>query len=246
MAEPTPGSTVLLYSGGMDSYCAAALLRPDVLLHVDTGTAYGDVEASLLRAPAGCPEVTRTALRDLGGWERPGSLILPGRNAHLVLLGAHYADRVWLGATAGDRVQDKDPEFAARISMLLGHMYGPQWWLPEGRDVRCELPVKHLTKHGLVCAYLGAGGEAEALRTDTLSCYYPDHSAGIAHGLPAAHCGRCKPCVRKWIALTVCYIDPGYDARESVRSLVDIIESGQWDRGDDEAADVMESWRRTA
>lgn len=196
-------SSVLLYSGGMDSYIAAALLNPDILLHVDTGTHYGDVERSRLTPPSGM-SITRASLRDLAAWENPTTKILPGRNLHLVLLGASFANRIWLGATAGDRTCDKDERFARLATDLLQHIYSPQWWLPDGRPVVVELPIKRFTKRQLVRQYIEAGFPASDLAMNTFSCYFPSEN-----GEP---CAACKPCARKWVALTAEEVHPGYDA----------------------------------
>lgn len=236
---PGRGGTVLLYSGGLDSYAAAVLLGPDVLLHVDTGTRYGQAEIDRLTTPPGMEgRLQRTSLTGLARYERPDDLILPGRNAHLVLLAAQHGDTVWMAATAGDRVRDKDTGFAYRMNWLLEYLYQPQWWLPEGRTVQLALPVKHLTKRELVAAYLTTGADPALLASHTFSCYQP--SPG---GQP---CAACKPCIRKWAALVVHGIDPGFNARPGLAAYVAQVRDGTWDRGPQEGTDVMDAWEATA
>lgn len=224
--------TVLLYSGGLDSYALAALLRPTILLTVDTGTGYGDVEQARLRVPSGLGDrLRRLPMRDLARFERPGDLILPGRNATLVLAAANYGDTIYLGATAGDRVCDKDEGFRTRMNALLAHLYQPQWWLPEGRQVELQLPVKHLTKRQIVAEYLAAGLDGAALARGSFSCYHPAR---------ATECGKCKPCTRKWVALVVNGIRPALDCSAIVRQQVEAAAQG-WDRGEQELADMREA-----
>lgn len=228
--------TVLLYSGGLDSYALAALAKPDLLLYVDTGTTYGRVEqARIMTPPALTHRYTSTSLRDLALFERFSDMILPGRNAHLVLVAANYANTILMAATAGDAVHDKDQQFADLMNPLLAHLYSKQNWLPEGRPVRLELPAKQTTKRQLVAKYLHAGHDPAHLATRTFSCYKP-----TADG---EHCAACKPCVRKWAALVVHGIDPGYDAREGLAKYVATIREGKWVRGDD--ADMIEAWEQT-
>jgi 7-cyano-7-deazaguanine synthase len=228
-------TTVLLYSGGLDSYLCTVLHRPDLLLYVDMGTDYGNVEASRVRIPPGFENRFTLTQLDLARWEYPNRII-PARNAHLALVAAQYGDVIWLGATAGDRTADKDDGFAARMNDLFAHLYQPQWWLPDGRTVTVELPVKKFTKRALVRAYLDSGYLPEDLTSGTFSCYTPRG---------AEHCGECKPCVRRWVALAACGVDPGYDSRPWVADMVGQVKAGKWDRGRDEADDVIAAWEAT-
>lgn len=224
----------MLYSGGLDSYCTAYLMNPDVLLAVDTGTAYGDTELLKMQVPAGMEgRLRHVNLRDLAQWERPGDLILPGRNAHLVLAAAHYGDTIYLGATAGDRVTDKDDTFAALMNDLFAHLYQPQWWLPGGHTIRVLLPVKHLTKRQIVETYLLAGGDREEVVTRTFSCYHPSDDEP---------CRTCKPCVRRYVALLLNGLTPDVDCSvELERWWVDAT-GADWDRGAQEAHDIIDAY----
>lgn len=232
----SPADSVLLYSGGVDSYCLAQICTPDVLLYVDMDTAYGHVELARLRAPQGMWDRVVVDRLPLVGMERPDRII-PARNAYLVLLAANYGDTVLIGCTAADVIGDKDEEFARRMTHLLGHLYGPQWWLPEGRRVRLEMPAKAWTKRQLVGQYLAAGGDPDALAADTVACYETGPAA------ESVHCGRCKACVRKWAALVVHGIDPGYDARPA---LGDLLAVERPDRNPDERRDLVDAWTVTA
>lgn len=204
------GKSVLLYSGGLDSFILAALFKPDVLLHLNLGGRYGQVETVRLGTPSGAPNVTMVHL-DLGQWEDPASLFVPGRNPILCLVASNYGDRIWLGATAGDVAHDKDDEFAVRMTSLLSHVYQPHWWVPEGRDVRVELPIKHFTKRELVARYVASGLPVDELLRGTFSCYEPSIIGG-------EECGACKPCIRKWAALVVNGITPVIDAESAARA----------------------------
>lgn len=226
---PAPGSTVLLYSGGLDSFIAAALLKPDVLLNVALGGKYGQVETARIGVPEGAPNLTMVQL-PLEAWEDPETLILPGRNAILALIAANYGDRIWLGATAGDRTRDKDPEFARLMTAMMQHIYGDQWWLPGGRDVRVELPIKDKTKRQLVAEYLEEGLNVHTLVRATFSCYAPSFNG--------AECRKCKPCIRKWVALTANMVPTIVDAEEATRAA---LAAGAFDDRGAELVDVLDA-----
>lgn len=208
---------VLLYSSGMDSWCARHLWRPDVCLYVDTGGRYADAE--LERLDDGV-DVVGLPMRQ---WEREDAIV-PLRNLLFACLAAQYggndgATQVALAATAGDRTRDKSDEFAGRSSDLLSWLWGPQWWTP-GKRVDVVLPWKQLTKAGLVGAYLAAGGDADALRDRTLSCYHPT---------PAGeHCGACKACARRWVAFAANGLPGHPDCRDYVtRHIVPTLGNGR-------------------
>lgn len=224
---------VLLYSGGLDSYCAAYVWHPDTLLHVDMGTAYGIQELEKLhKAPL---PVTVVDL-DLVAWEREDKII-PMRNLLLVTLASVYGDQVGLAATKGDRVLDKSQGFALLATNVLSYLWQPQHWTV-GRDaVDVVLPVKHLTKTQLVREALSIGAPPEGMWRDTFSCYTPN--------MAGAECGECKPCARKWVALKAnVLISPNMDAGEYVlREYWPAILNGGWDRGAEEATDVITALR---
>lgn len=211
---PDPHATrrVLLYSGGVDSYCAAILTDPDVLLHVPLGGAYGDVETDRLRTPPGMEH--RLVIAPLAGISRFESpklnFILPARNAFLALMGAQYGSEVMLGSIAANTGSDKDEGFADLMTQLMSHIWSEQpLWNPVARPTRLTLPVRHLTKAQLVAEALRAGATPEDIRDRTFSCYSP-HDDGTP-------CGYCAPCGKKWAALAANDVEPGVDARHAYR-----------------------------
>ena len=178
-------STVVLYSGGLDSYMAYHLLRrsgADVsAVYVSLGTRYTrkeldnlpllDVPYSVLHLP-------------LGDFERDDAFV-PQRNTLLMTLAqaAFDADEVVLAAVQGEFSRDKHPEFFRRLSKTLSYS--------AGKPVVCRTPFAELTKSQALGAYLAAGLPAGPLY-QTLSCYDPEQRA----------CGKCMSCYRRWVALT--------------------------------------------
>jgi 7-cyano-7-deazaguanine synthase in queuosine biosynthesis len=186
---------VLLFSGGLDSVCYAHLLQPDLLLYIPTGARYEATESwwvsQLLfqnMLPQNSEFLTLGGALDLGRYERD-DLIVPNRNAHLLMLASHYGDTLYLSSVEGDRSTDKDEQFYALMTVLLDHTWSEQHWCAR-RRFKIEAPYKHLTKRQLVRAYLDAGGNPDAFRV-SYSCYRGERK----------HCGVCKPCFRKRVAL---------------------------------------------
>lgn len=178
---------VILYSGGMDSYILAHLYPKARLLYVDVGSQYAAKEMAHLTSPDG-RTVSVDRHIDLGDWERTDAII-PGRNAFLVLVASQYGSDIMLGATAGDQSRDKDEKWAALMGQLMAYMYSGKHFQP-ARDMRVLLPIKDTTKAQLVATYMARGGKHRPL-LDTISCYDPVH----------LQCGRCKSCLRKWVAM---------------------------------------------
>lgn len=177
---------VLLYSGGMDSFIISKLEKFDTLLYIHTGSKYADLEVEFLKEQGVDVEVDRRL--DLGDVEMASALV-PLRNLFLAMIGTYYGDEIILGATSGDRSTDKDITFADKTSDLLGRIYSESWW-SEGRDININLKYKSWTKKQLVDAYLAKGFDIDDLVEKSMSCYTP---------INKKQCGKCKPCVRKWL-----------------------------------------------
>lgn len=191
--ERMRAKSVLLFSGGMDSLCFDHLCQPDVLLYAPSGAGYAARERRcILELQAGGwlhgELVDAGGVLDLARFERD-DFIVANRNAYLVLLASHYGELIWLGSVDGDRSCDKDEGFYAHMKALLDHMWQAQHWT-EARTFRVGSPYKTITKTELVRRYLAADGDPAALLT-SYSCYHGDEQ----------HCGVCKACARKRVAL---------------------------------------------
>ena len=183
--EKVRSKSVLLYSGGMDSLMIDYLLEPDILLNISMNSAYDKRERESF------PKKEIKFLDDvidLGRYERDDAII-PNRNAHLVLLASHYGETIWLGSVSGDRSFDKDEMFYHHMETLLNHMWQSQHWTEE-RKFMISSPFKDRTKTDLVEDFLMKGGLPKAL-LQSYSCYEGEE----------IHCGHCKACFRKWVAL---------------------------------------------
>src|SRR5438445_3549767 len=83
------GKRVLLYSGGLDSFLASWFKQPDVNLYVNLHTQYSEKELKHL-APPPIGKLVVVDGPNLASAELQPSLVVPHRNALLVLLAAHY------------------------------------------------------------------------------------------------------------------------------------------------------------
>ena len=113
---------VLLYSGGMDSWLISHIWKPDMKVYVNMHTRYSEEEIKRIKE---LNEDVTIIDFPLGQWEREDAII-PLRNLYLVmaicnLTGSEDVD-ICLGATAGDRVLDKSPEFAEKATELLNQL----------------------------------------------------------------------------------------------------------------------------
>ena len=212
-------NTVMLYSGGLDSLCAAQLCKPDVKLYIACGSKYEEQE--IARLPK---DVTvLTGVLNLARWERE-DFIIPNRNTLLVTLATMYGDEILLCAVDGDRSCDKDSVFSALAGSLLRHTWQAQHWTPM-RTIHVSLPVALYTKTALLRRAIAAGlSHKDVLHS--WSCY--------EHG--AEPCGTCKPCVRKYIALVANHVQvpktyykrSPYEAEWLPQVLADIDSGKRW------------------
>lgn len=224
MARSRDGLKVLLYSGGMDSWLIDRLWRPDIRLYFPMSTRYGDQELDRISDTRDDVELD-WKLYDLGELEREDSII-PLRNLYMVMMAANYGDVIQLGATYGDRVLDKSPEFATMTTNLLTFLYQAQHWT-EARTIEVRVDFKDRTKVELVREFKDQGGDLEEAWNGSFSCYLPTNDE---------ICWQCKPCVRKVIA----FLLNGYTpdpymvdrlTRPAINNLVEQIQAGTYDRG---------------
>ncbi len=185
---------VLLFSGGMDCLCVNQIYDPDVLLHINYGGKYGEIEKKSIDKliKIGAIDEKKLVTIDIGDWlgkRERDDLIIPNRNAYFILLASELGDTLWLASVKGDRSKDKDFEFFRAIERLLDHMWEEQHWCNQ-RTFRVCSPVKEYTKVELIEKYFNCGGKYEWL-LESYSCYSGEEK----------HCGKCKPCIRKAIAL---------------------------------------------
>lgn len=184
-------SKAILFSGGLDSTCAAILNPTHQLIRIGTGSKYDSVEAAHAALIAGAwgnrslLEVDKVL--DLGRYEQADALV-PARNALVALVAAQHAKELVLVSVDGDgtHATDKDVRFADIMSELLAKLFG------EG----CvSLPYRKWSKLQLLHEALDRNEEATlAALPHVWSCYNPQQRSEWPYGW--RHCGQCKACVR--------------------------------------------------
>jgi 7-cyano-7-deazaguanine synthase in queuosine biosynthesis len=193
--------TVLLYSGGLDSFIAAKLLKPDVLLYIKTGCRYETKELKKLKL----------AEKELG-WKIKyvdGSFLktfeqnnghIPLRNLFFTQIASLYGDVVYLIGLKGELSKDKNTRFKNKTNNLLNYLFNDK--MDENfKKIRIELPFKSLTKTQLIKLYLNNGFDVDDLERYTVSCYHEKYNA----------CGKCNACFRRWVAETLNGIERKYE-----------------------------------
>lgn len=209
---------VLLYSGGMDSLIAAHLFPNAMKLYIATGSRYESKELSHLKLEYSPGEITFDHRLSLADHEREDAIV-PARNLFLSAIASLYGDEIILCAVNGDGSTDKDSRFAFLQTAVLRHVFSPPHFVDY--QPALLLPMRNKCKGEWVAEYLATGGSAERLAR-SVSCYHPTHF----------HCGRCKACIRKWVAQeangitgTVWNEDPaGYDWEQFIPA----IEARRW------------------
>ncbi len=185
--------TVLLYSGGMDSFICNFLFEPDILLYIKTGSRYEEKELKIINA-----------FDELGGFG--GRLIIvdassilgfeldnahiPLRNLFFIEIASFYGDIVYLCALRGETSKDKTNKFRKMAQNIISYCWDDVLGLQTKRKVKIEFPVRRYTKTKLLKKYIKKGGDVEDLENFTVSCYDNKHRS----------CGWCISCLRRWVA----------------------------------------------
>ena len=247
---------ILLYSGGMDSWLINKLWKPDYRLYISNGSKYTSAEESWMLYHSKTEEQPiHKVVFPLSNYERDDKII-PLRNLYFIMVACNeYPNdnlEIMLGATNGDRVLDKSPEFAQKTSELLTYLYSPQWWIPKGRKIKICLDYKDKTKQEILQEYLDNGGDIEDAFLKSFSCYSPiqteygkiwqKRQSQITEGMypMRAPCFRpcwfCKPCFRKFVAFEACGYKFGSNVLNKVipyisKEIMPQINNGTYGRG---------------
>ena len=195
---------VLLYSGGLDSWLINQIWKPDLLIYVDMGTEYTEIEKS--RLPK---DVLITSL-PLSQFSLENSII-PLRNLYLYMIACNLTKfddvEICLGAVEGDRINDKTQLFADKLNDLLKYLYADQPNQPT-KLVKISMPFLEYSKLDLLLKYKELGGDLHTAYNETFSCYHPT--------IDNKPCMRCRACFRK-----VCpFILAGYEFEDFHKKII--------------------------
>lgn len=198
------GKTVLLYSGGMDSWLIDKISKPDIKLFFDIGTPSCKGEIKKLSADV----IVDRTLEGLGKLEKDGNFIVPLRNMYFIARAAEYGDHIILGTNKTDIHNDKMPEFADKMQDILNFYYGPSLdGFCEDRDIVVDFGFKKYNRAELCKLFMDMGGSVDAAIEESFSCYTPHITTSSV-----VECHNCRPCFRKMMGFYVngAKFKPGY------------------------------------
>ena len=179
--------SVLLYSGGLDSYIYNYLLKPDICLYVDINSKYTQSEKHNITQINTLSNLKIVQSKDMRYLEQPNAII-KNRNIYLILEACNFGENIYLGSTIGDGSKDKDKTFFQSISALLTHT--------SNKKICVTAPFIKYSKSELIKKYIEKNGDITKLK-NIFSCYTGEKK----------QCGKCKACVRNAIAFKLNNID---------------------------------------
>lgn len=177
-------ASVLLYSGGMDSYIIRKLLKPDKCLYIDFGIEQNKYEMKLLPDDV---EIVHLPLAQF--MSKDGNNVILLRNLIFAAIAVNYGDTIYVGGVADDVHYDSSIEFVEKETELF-NLFLTNEGLP---CVSVQAPFKNRTKEQLLQKYVEEGFDVEEFFTKSWSCYSPTEDG--------KECGKCKACERKFSAL---------------------------------------------
>jgi 7-cyano-7-deazaguanine synthase in queuosine biosynthesis len=187
--------SILLFSGGLDSFIAWHYLHRPPVLFINARQSYADKELKATRLLA-----RRCKMRsyednsfNLSEWEEKNYYI-PYRNILFAMVGSLYAQKVYLIGVRGDRVDDNNPVATALMTNFFGHFNS-------NNGIRVTSPFYKMSKSQIVQWYVRQQLPIQDLLA-TRSCY---------NKFTPNQCGECPSCFRRWVALENNNIHEKYD-----------------------------------
>lgn len=180
--------TILLVSGGLDSFLAYSKLKkenkPVKAVFVNYGQKYSEKEFIACKKLYGNDLTTITINYPCIELENPQNYI-PVRNLFLATTAVmyFYADQIIIAGMKDDRCSDKDEEAFENFSKVIS--------LYSKKNIEVTSPFWNTTKGEAIGEYLKNGGNVSDL-LDCISCY---------DGNVEKHCNNCSACFRRYISL---------------------------------------------
>ena len=186
---------VLLYSGGFDSELYRFLLQPDVLLYIDYGGKYTDLELGQIKKNtySKYEKLIIDQSFDFGSSELSNHII-PMRNVYFAMKALEYGELAILGVTYYDIHRDKANDVLCGIQSFVTNYYSQGEYKPETWDnpyCTVSAPYSKLTKGDLLRECLEEGADPTFFQ-NIRTCYSPTSKKG---------CGKCQSCLQKALAL---------------------------------------------
>src|SRR5512135_1926370 len=155
-------STVVMVSGGLDSFLAASRHPKAVQVFVEWGQPYLELERRAVAELYPAAKIVKVE-----GAPIPDDFYIPARNLMFATLGVRFGTDICLAGMRDEMCADKSPEaFQDMTNVLTKHCK---------KATRVFSPFWNMTKAEAVRDYLKSGGDPGLLQK-TVSCY----SAGQA------------------------------------------------------------------
>jgi len=180
--------SILLFSGGIDSFCAYHYLNKPATVYFDLKTKYAAKERKhVLKL---LPDIIIDESLNLSSREFGKNAYVPFRNLLLAAQAVKYSDIIYIVGVKDDKVSDKNELIFDDMSAILSKI--------EGRKIHILSPFWTMTKSEVVAWYLkNVTPDPEQLLA-TVACYSTEDTN---------YCGACPCCFRKWNALRTNGID---------------------------------------
>ncbi len=211
--------SILLLSGGLDSFIAWHYLNCPPVLFIDAGQSYVRKELKSVKNIAS--KYKRMELHidnslHLSRWEEKNHYI-PYRNVLFSMVASLYAQKVYLIGVKGDSVDDNNPKATKLMSNFFLNFN-------DNKKTVVTSPFYHMSKSQVVRWYVKQGLPVKNLLL-TRSCY--DRNT-------LGQCGRCGSCFRRWVALENNNIKEKYDSPpwkwSEVKHYVSKMKAGLYDQ----------------
>ena len=175
--------SILLFSGGIDSFIAWHYLGKPQTVYFDLKTKYSKKEIKVVQSLI--PNTIIDDSLDFSKRERGINAYVPFRNLLLAAQAVHYSDTIIIAGIEDDNVSDKNPEAFLQFSNLLTSL--------ENRPIKILSPFWNFSKTEIVNWYLHTNHSITDLM-GTISCYSEAEEN---------YCGKCPSCFRKWVSFTL-------------------------------------------
>ena len=196
-SDRIPKDSILLMSGGLDSFCIWRLLGQPKAIYFDIENRSGKRELESIikiREKFKGDIIIESGLK-LGKFEFDNGYI-PYRNLFFIMYASIYSENVVMGQIA-EYAPDKNFEFYRRTEKLLRQIGKGSF---QGIDMKPKIyaPFARYTKSQLIKTYVDKFGDDYLI--ETTSCY-----SGCR--IP---CGKCSACMTRYMAMTISGIHENY------------------------------------
>jgi len=191
----------ILHSVGLDSFILKHYLfihgHKFDCLYFNHGGRY--VENEMKYLDSNVKIITNLCFADI---EKPDAFI-PNRNILMsVMANSLGYDKIWIGGSASDRVNDNNEKVFDQLSDFLTKM--------TGKVVKVDSPFWNCYKEDMIRWYINNGGTPEHLITKTFSCFNPlkEQRIVMRYSNPldnfdytTTECLNCPACFRKCVSV---------------------------------------------